>query len=1235
MMMEGLKKACLMTVIGLLILGLSISITASAEEANELESSEKMMEDDIKEKTTYLHNETATVNENPDVMTMNTTIGEDLMITEWDSSAAFSMSWYLDPPFAGDFDLEGTATTNVWIDMRSGAGNTNWVELTMSLYEITPEGDEIFIGSAFEEHDEGRTVFNEYSVSGGFDHELSEGSSLRITIDFENNDQVETRVAFGDSEYPSRLEMSTPTYIEPETFTAMDSTYEERYNFPLDVDEPVIHFNASITDPFGGYDVHAVYLTIEGPEETVLYRENMELIEGDDTSYRLDYTYSWDYSDADEGEYTAIVSAVDNTGYHYRYPDNPGDETYGGHLESSSKVLWIGAERYHVNLQTLDTLDRPMENAEVQVIRDGNIEAYNHTDHEGITNVSMRGGMNEVRVYWQDVLVNETELEIDQHVSREDALEMSCRVYTPTYRVVDVAGEPIENVNIHMGHPNGTSVRVLTGEDGTVEVQQLPEGEYSLRSEWLTKVVDRSSHELNTNEFFEIEASVHYMDVTVEDERQESVSDVHLTFRYDDTERVANADLTDVDGNTVMRLPETGEFAYDIEARWRGVSVGETEGIELTENRSVEITLEIYYVEVHAIDSTPDNDDMNGARLRVYNEETGALANSVVLSSTGRGEVRLPSGEHNFEVLWKGVQVAEKSRDVVEDMEEQVIECDVYELEIQVEDEEGESVDNARVETRYQGQLLDEMRTDENGWTPESRLPGEELNIRIYWRGVQVYDQTYELEDNSEITRTASIYHVDFELEDHHGELLDDASISLYDGGSLIESGTTGSHGRVSMRLPVGDHLTEIEWKGVTVYEDEEHIGASRDMSIAVEDIHHVTFETLDSDGIGVDRASIVTTVGDEQVDSGRTENGLFTTRVPTPYGENGEVTVTAYWRDVQVLQDTETVEGDRLDDTIELELDIYYLEYELLDVEGEPVENARVFITHSEITEGSDLIADRATDEDGMIEFRLPRGEQTLEARWKEVTISQDDVTLDSNTDESIDADVYYVDMEIIDDLGETLSGAEVRITYPEIEKLYQSQHTDENGEAVSRIPAAEWDVQVNWRRTEIYSDSFEVSEEEDTWKLELQAEVYYLTVVTEDNDGEELCDVHVRVMKEDRVWSGYTEDGNLTFRLPTRNDYIVEVEYETTYMLTQVQVDETETIAVQDSSEETVSLEDYPIPFYRTNLFMFIGILIVIIAAMAFAYKKISTPDIEEDEEFTDDTEDNEFDIEEEESD
>ncbi|MFW5898304.1 MAG: hypothetical protein ACOCT7_00455 [Candidatus Saliniplasma sp.] len=78
----------------------------------------------------------------------------------------------------------------------------------------------------------------------------------------------------------------------------------------------------------------------------------------------------------------------------------------------------------------------------------------------------------------------------------------------------------------------------------------------------------------------------------------------------------------------------------------------------------------------------------------------------------------------------------------------------------------------------------------------------------------------------------------------------------------------------------------------------------------------------------------------------------------------------------------------------------------------------------------------------------------------------------------------------------------------------------------------------------------------------------------------------------------------------------YEIEAEFHSTYMLTSVDVNETATMVLSEEPEEIINFEDYPIPFYRTNLFIFIVLLVLLVAVIAYVYKKKSIVPVEEGE-------------------
>ncbi|MBS3816973.1 MAG: carboxypeptidase regulatory-like domain-containing protein [Candidatus Thermoplasmatota archaeon] len=1189
---------------------------------------------DLKNKTIYYHNQTGTVNNNADVLTMNTTMGTDQELTEWTSSGDIQMNWYLDPTLAGNLTLNGTATTYIWVNIKDASGGTNDITVEIDLWEVHPDGTEDPIASGSEYYGNIRTIFNEYSASTEIDeYNVSAGSSIRVQTSIVSSTNFDKRVAYGDAEYPSRLEVETSDYVQPETLKVLNSNYTESYSYRLGASNTTMHFNTSVVDPFGGYDIRRVNVTLLGPEGTVFYRRPMVQVTGNDTSYRSNYTYTWDYGNASEGEYTVIVSAVDNTGYYYRYPDNPGDETYGGHLESiEKKPVWIGAQRHHVHFKTLDSSNQVLEKANVSIYSDSptpELITYNLTDTSGITNISIREGSYVIRVYWQEVMVNESTYDVTTDVGYTQAVELNCTVYDSNYTVLDNNNVPVENANIFMRHPNGTLLRFITDSNGRVELEQMARGDYSIRVEWLGREVDSRELTLDSDRDLDLNARIYYLDIKTVDPRGLNVSEVHVSVRFNDTERLADAKLTDINGELTMRLPGTEQgFGYDMYLQWRGVDIGSRENETLQSNRYMEIELDLYYVDFHTYDKM--GQDLENANLNVYNLETAALANSGETNVTGNLTLRLPIGEHEFFVSWRGIQVAKgtfnvtadedieiecsvyhveykavDSRDIplqnaritvshpdvglltsdvtddtgkvsmrlpgvpldvtaswrgvdvyaasidiggIDATEPVLLECNVYYLEVGVDDDENQSLENALVELYNGGTYLDEGITDQNGTTDEMRLPGTEMSpemdVKVYWKDIKVYDGMFPLESNKTENLTVAVYHVNFTAQDTLGEPIDGARLRVSHGDNVLFTDLTSDEGNASSRIPGATNLVTLQWRHVMVYSEQMLFDHSGEYLLEVDDVYHVTFNVTDSRGERLDRASLEFYVDGNRFTSGVTgSEGSLTIRVPTPHDQAGEIDIYGEWRDVSVYEDNLTVDSNSDE---EINAAVYYFDYTVLDSRNIPVENAKVVGRHMELPDDQNVITDRYTDENGHILFRLPRGPQEFTVDWKGIMIHQESFDLTGYSEEVVNADVYYHNIQANDNAGEPLESALVRITYYDSLKLYHSDYTNASGEIEVRIPAAPWEMEIKWMDTVIYDDDYNVSSDADD--VQISTDVYHLSMEVVDNGGEPLTSAHVRMTYADTrefYHSGYTNSsGNLDVRIPI-GDWNVEIEW------------------------------------------------------------------------------------------
>ncbi len=1253
---------------------------------------------DTKVKTIYYHNATSSFGN----YNMNTTMGvdENVVLAVGDT---LTLTWDLEPAFASDFVLNGSLSTYIWIKLTDTAGETNKLnEVNIVVNEIDPAGS-VIGGAIWTETEIDITGIPGHFVelswqSSHVGRTINKNNSLRISMELTKPADTTLYVAFGSDSFPSRLEVSTDTYMRVRDLRILNSTYQENTTFPLTGDK-IIYFNATVTSPFGGYDIWDVQLTLEGPDGAVFTDESMTWIEGNHSTYWNNYSFVWDYSGAAEGLYTVTVSAIDQTGFNYRYPDNPEDETYGGHLDSMTRSFSIALETFRVYLRTIDSQDAPLYGARIDILSESEVYiTHNLTNPDGVASFNLSSGNYTIKTYWQDVLVNQTSLEVQNDIL--SPIDLNCTVYSPTYEVVDFNDEPVVSANIYLGHPNGSLMILLTDTNGTVELEQMAGGFYNIEVEWMGKEVNTTSHTLNSNDIFRIEATIYRLTIRTYDTRNEPMPDVQVIVSFNDTQATADAQLTNNLGEMYSRLPGTqAGFGYDIVCKWHGVFVGNVTDVPLESNDEINITLDIFYVDFHTVDRM--GYDLEYTRLLGFTASTGSLTNTNETGLDGRATMRLPAGLHTIEAYWRGILVNTTDIDVFDGLEVEIvcdvyhvvfnvvdnrsvslenahviashpdtgilssnhtdadghararlpgtdvtisvtwkgvsvfsdsvfidsngdleIKCSVFYLSVEVYDDLGIALENARVDHLYGDTLLATETSDADGITGESRLPGTQLTLKIWWKNICVFTEDHELENDDTFIATTSVYHVDIEVLDSMGEALDDASIRIYHNGMLMDSDTSDSDGLAFARLPGETHRFNIYWKDVLVYDAPLEIARSGKLTIEVNDVYHVTFLMTDSRDVPVSGVSVILDLSGDQFASGITDaSGHFTTRIPTPFDSPGDVHITAYWKNVMVFDSTVQISsGTTIEAPMVLDLEIYYMEYTIVDAEGMPLKNARITVLHDELPEGRNALGELYTDSNGFAIFRLPRGEQVAVANWRDTIVDTTTVSLTEDETITVSGSVYYLNIQVKDDNGNSLEHAFVTIHYPDGKGLYHSVYTDQTGSIRTRVPAASWEIRATWLERPIYSAVHEITSEESTWSIDASSEVYQLTLITRDSKGELLSDVHLIVKSGNDLWSGYTENGEISFRLPVGDDYSVTAYFKTTYQMSDVDLQEDTEIVLQDNSEESIDFQGYPIPIYSTNMFFVLLGLILLILVFAVVYMKTPKPTSVAEEEFDD---------------
>lgn len=229
---------------------------------------------------------------------LNTTIGNSQTSTTIGDGS--SHSWTQMPAFAEDFHVE-SATVSLYI----GALDNFPVSPTVYVY-LEDNGN--IIGSASKAIDTtGWAVFD----MGTIDYTIPAGNTTTFTVNIPNTiGRTGITLYYDSTDYDSRIDMQTDTYINVDYVKTYNGTTETDTFYPGDT----VAINASVSDPFGSYDISGAKISITDPNGiAVVNNEYMNVSSSNESSLLFIYNYTLPLN-ATGGEYSISVTGIESNG---------------------------------------------------------------------------------------------------------------------------------------------------------------------------------------------------------------------------------------------------------------------------------------------------------------------------------------------------------------------------------------------------------------------------------------------------------------------------------------------------------------------------------------------------------------------------------------------------------------------------------------------------------------------------------------------------------------------------------------------------------------------------------------------------------------------------------------------------------------------------------------------------------------------------------------------------------
>ncbi len=838
-----------------------------------------------------------TVNGKATQLTFNTTQYWSKTNYTVDGDKNLQMDFYLVPVLASDLTVNGTVTVGFW---GNYSGSNNNFQVQIIFYERNSTGAENWTSSTFSSEYRPASAPQYYSFDiADFRHTFASGSTIRVSLQVSGGSGIYKAIYIDTATNNSRVVLPCEDYLEVATVNTFDS----------DGNTTVV-VRAAVTDPFGGYDIRWANCTIVGPSgERVLDNATMARVSGTPVSLSSTFEAPWNYSGAPPGRYNVTVWAVDNNGYYYyHYFMN---FNFGPYAVSDATFFFIGTPRF-VNVVVYDSMGAPLESAQVQATVLDRVLDHNVTNTSGLTNLSMPAGPCVFRVFWRGVRVAEELVEVTDNITESDPVVIRCRVYYPTFRVLDSRGLPLAGAAVYMRYPNGSAsiLPLRTDDAGELSLSQTPGGPHELSVVWGGLDVNRTTILVDGNETYDVFTRVHYMTVLLRDPHGAPVLNAQIVVNNSATGIVADSKLSGADGCAVFRLPA---HIYDLSVIWSEALVNDTRGVALSGDIELDVECRIYYLTIQAVDSR--GEPVESALGSVSASSTSKVMGAKLSGADGRVVVVVPTGLYTVTIHWQDLLVYETSDVEVSGDTTHVARCGVHYLTITAVDSRGAPLEGVEVQlgSVLTGRLLDARRTDEAG-SLTCRLPAAELALDARWRDVVVNrTPSLMLDGDGELVVLCSVHYLTVQAVDSRGVPLELAQtrITLASSGRLLDAQTTDRSGVALARLPAADVRITVFWRDVLVNDTPLHEFSGDETLELVCAVYYLEILAVDSRDLPLEDAYVrVSQSGGGLVESVRSnETGSVTVRLPV-----GRAGVSVTWMNVIVANVAEH-EGDLVPD--------------------------------------------------------------------------------------------------------------------------------------------------------------------------------------------------------------------------------------------------------------------------------------------------------------------------------
>jgi hypothetical protein len=402
-----------------------------------------------------------------------------------------------------------------------------------------------------------------------------------------------------------------------------------------------------------------------------------------------------------------------------------------------------------------------------------------------------------------------------------------------------------------------------------------------------------------------------------------------------------------------------------------------------------------------------------------------------------------------------------------------------YQLSVLCTDLDRRNLSTATVAINYGGSPCETLTTDTSGEAKDTFLAGI-YDVTVYWHNCSVASTSVSIiYYGTSLQLTCDVCNPTFNLLDLNYKPIPFANATITLSNGLSTSIQADKFGRIPLtQEPTGLFRLQVNWQGVQVLNRSYLVTSSQEID-AVCNICTQTLQFEDIDGQPLAGATTTITLPNETeiVCNTDTKGQIILTQIPT-----GNLKVQITWQNIQVTVKTYTIPFPGV---VRENCPVCSPTFIIEDSAGNPLPSVLVKVYCLNNTETS-----LQTDSQGRIELRqIPAGSYRLQVYWKDAVAFEQIYSLSASTEIPVRTNIppltaqteltwggsgenststtpevtnYLLTISVCDKTGKPVGGILVLVKDAKTNATIASAITDNNGEAILKIPQGDYIVEA-----------------------------------------------------------------------------------------------------------------------------------------------------------------------------